>query len=311
MKKILLIIGLFLFIPSLCWSQGRISRPKKKEPIKKEAPKQTPKTQKSNSHKERSSETNSKPDHNQVQKQSTLLNSTETINGITVKWASDVTSSQKSAITTLLNNMIYVQGGSFMMGSNESDAFDFEKPVHKETVSSFRIDKYEVTQKLWQAVMGNNPSHFKGENLPVEKVSWNDCQDFIKKLNLLTGLSFRMPTEAEWEYAARGGNLSKGYQYSGSNTIGNVAWYEGNSGSKTHPVGTKSPNELGLYDMSGNVWEWTSDSYSSNYNSRRNRWDYVYRGGNWVNNARLARVAYRSYHEATRRNSNLGFRLVL
>ena len=134
-------------------------------------------------------------------------------------------------------------------------ANDLEKPVHKVTLSDYYIGKTEVTQALWEAVMGNNPSAFKGENLPVECISWNDCKEFISKLNALTGKTFRMPTEAEWEYAARGGSKSRGYKYSGSGNIDEVAWHKDNSEEKTHEVGTKRPNELGIYDMSGNVGE--------------------------------------------------------
>ena len=244
------------------------------------------------------------------QGQITRPKKTETINGITVNWNGE-TQSQKDVITNILNNMVYVQGGSFMMGANDSEAHDNEKPVHQETVSSFRIDKYEVTQKLWTAIMGSNPSYFKGENLPVEEVSWSDCQDFIKKLNRLTGLSFRLPTEAEWEYAARGGNKSNGYKYSGSNTIGNVGWHYDNSSNKTHPVGTKSPNELGLYDMTGNVAEWTSDKNSSNYSSIRKSSNVVLRGGCWYTYAWDARVSRRIGHAPTSGFNYLGLRLVL
>jgi formylglycine-generating enzyme required for sulfatase activity len=204
--------------------------------------------------------------------------------------------------------MVDVDGGSFQMGADDSDAYDDEKPVHREYVSTFRIGKTEVTQALWKAVMGSNPSYFKGDNLPVEEVSWNDCKTFISKLNSITGENFRLPTEAEWEYAARGGNKSHGYKYSGSNNIGEVAWYDGNSGSKTHPVATKSSNELGIYDMSGNVLEWTSDLWCSNYNTSRDGSDRVFRGGSWVNFARFCRVSYRFNFEAL---NTLGFRLAL
>lgn len=141
----------------------------------------------------------------------------------------------------------------------------------------FYICKYEVTQKLWEAVMSNNPSDMQGEDLPVEQVSWNDCQTFISKLNELTGKTYRLPTVAEWEYAAKGGKLSKGYQYSGSNDIDEVAWYDGNSEEKSHPVGLKNPNELGLYDMSGNVWELCQDMHDGIGECR---------GGSWIHNAR-------------------------
>ena len=152
------------------------------------------------------------------------------------------------------DEMIYVEGGTFTMGaaSEQTDAWDREEPAHQVTLSSYYIGKYEVTQALWKAVMGENPSSHKGDNLPVESVSWNDCQDFIRELNALTGKNFRLPTEAEWEYAARGGNSSKGCKYSGGNEPDKVAWYDDNALYETHEAGLKSPNELGIYDMSGN-----------------------------------------------------------
>jgi formylglycine-generating enzyme required for sulfatase activity len=162
--------------------------------------------------------------------------------------------------------MVKVDGGTFKMGATSeqgSDAEEDEKPAHSVTLSSYWIGQTEVTKALWNAVMGTNPSLSKGDELPVENVSWKDCQKFIKKLNQLTGETFRLPTEAEWEYAARGGNKSKGYKYSGSNDLGTVAWSSNNSLPKTHPVATKQPNELGIYDMSGNVYEWCNDYYDS------------------------------------------------
>ena len=162
--------------------------------------------------------------------------------------------------------MVKVEAGSFDMGATPEmeNPSDWEKPVHRVTLTNdFYIGKYEVTQKLWQAVMGSNPSNFKGGDLPVEMVSWKDCQKFIHKLKQLTGRNFRLPTEAEWEFAARGGKKSRGYQFSGSNTLDDVAWCKGNSGSQTHIVGTKQPNELGIYDMAGNVLEWCQDRYGS------------------------------------------------
>ena len=217
--------------------------------------------------------------------------------------------------------MIAVEGDTFEMGATSeqgSDADNDEKLVHSVTLSDYYIGETEVTQELWKAVMGTNPSYSKGNKKPVEQVSWNDCQEFIKKLNQLTGKNFRLPTEAEWEYAARGGNKSKGYKYSGGNTIGNVAWYTDNSGSRTHDVKTKAANELGIYDMSGNVWEWCQDwygSYSSNSqinptgpSSGSSRVD---RGGSWGNSAGSCRVSYRYYYGPGYGRSNLGLRLVL
>ena len=207
-----------------------------------------------------------------------------------------------------------------MGGTSEqgSDAADDEKPTHSVTLSSFYIGKYEVTQALWKAVMGSNPSKWKGDNLPVEQVSWDDCQTFIRKLNALTGKNFRLPTEAEWEFAARGGNNSRGYKYAGSNNIGDVAWYDDNSGSKTHVVGTKSPNELGIYDMSGNVWEWCQDwfgSYSSasqtNPTGASSGSYRVLRGGCWFNYARSCRSSGRIINTPGGRYNDNGLRLVL
>ena len=218
-------------------------------------------------------------------------------------------------------DMIRVEAGTFTMGATTEmkDPWDDEKPTHQVTLTNdYYIGKYEVTQALWKAVMGKNPSNFKGDNLPVEEVSWNDCQKFISKLNSITGKTFRLPTEAEWEYAARGGKKSRGYQYSGSNNLSDVAWYTDNSGSKTHTVGSKQANELGIYDMSGNVYEWCQDwkgSYSSSSqvnptgdNSGSSR---VLRGGSWINAAWNCRSSYRLNITPGSRGINLGLRLVL
>ena len=218
-------------------------------------------------------------------------------------------------------DMVYVEGGSFDMGATSeqgSDAYDWEKPVHRVTLSGYYIGKCEVTQELWEAVMGSNPSFSKGAQYPVEEVSWNDCQDFIKKLNSLTGRTFRLPTEAEWEYAARGGNKSRHFKYSGSDNIGNVAWYWDNSGYGTHAVGTKSPNELGIYDMSGNVWEWCSDWYGdysagaqTNPQGPSSGSYRVLRGGSWGSHAGGCRVSYRNYFDPGSSFNGSGLRLVL
>ena len=232
---------------------------------------------------------------------SVRANETITVNGISFK-------------------MIGVQGGTFTMGATSKLGDSDEKPAHQVTLSSFSIGETEVTQELWQAVMGSNPSSFKGSRRPVEQVSWEDCQDFIRRLNNLTGRQFRLPTEAEWEYAARGGNKSKGYKYAGGSNIGDVAWYYGNSSNQTHDVGTKRANELGLYDMAGNVQEWCQDWFGFFYSSSSQTnptgpasgFNRIIRGGNWVDGAEDCRVSYRRLNSnctPTYRDGNLGLRL--
>ncbi|GHT23153.1 hypothetical protein AGMMS4957_14310 [Bacteroidia bacterium] len=216
-------------------------------------------------------------------------------------------------------NMIGVAGCTFTMGATDeqgSDAESNELPTHSVTLGNYAIGKYEVTQRLWEDVMGSNPSHFKGNNLPVEMVSYDDIQSFLTALNTKTGKNYRLPTEAEWEYAARGGNRSAGYKYSGSNTVGDVAWY--GDGSTTHAVGTKAPNELGICDMSGNVWEWCSDWYGDYHSGEQTNptgattgSDRVVRGGRWGNNAEHCRVSRRNNNAPNGVGSDLGFRLVL
>ena len=217
--------------------------------------------------------------------------------------------------------MVKVEGGTFTMGATAeqgSDARDDEKPAHQVTLSDYYIGETQVTQALWKAVMGNNPSFWKGDNLPVEQVSWEDAQEFIKKLNGITGRTFRLPTEAEWEYAARGGKKSKRYKYSGSNSIDEVAWYEGNNGDKTNPVKEKKANELGLYDMSGNVWEWCNDWYGkynraaqTNPQGPKKGSCRVLRGGGLRSIARFCRVSYRFCTTPMDLDCDVGFRLVM
>ena len=236
------------------------------------------------------------------------------------------TSSSDNTITIPVKDgisidMVRVEAGTFTMGATREmeNPYDDEKPTHQVTLTNnYYIGRYEVTQALWKAVMGNNPSKYEGDNLPVEQVSWDDCQEFISKLNIITGKTFRIPTEAEWEYAARGGKKSRCYQYSGSNNISDVAWYVDNSDSKTHAVGTKQANELGIYDMSGNVNEWCQDRYgfyssSSQVNptGSNSRYNRVYRGGSWLNNAGFCRSSYRRSNTPDNCNSYLGLRLVL
>jgi formylglycine-generating enzyme required for sulfatase activity len=216
--------------------------------------------------------------------------------------------------------MMKVEGGTFRMGATwEQLSLDSnEWPVHQVTLSSYYIGETEVTQALWTAVMGSNPSYLKGDNRPVEYVSWNDCQTFIRKLNSLTGENFRLPTEAEWEFAARGGNNSQGYKYSGSNNLSSVAWYYDNSGSQTHDVKTKNPNELGIYDMSGNVCEWCQDwcgSYSSvsvtNPTGAASGSIRVFRGGGWRSIAGDCRSAILCGSTPDGQHNYLGLRLAL
>ena len=216
--------------------------------------------------------------------------------------------------------MIPVEAGTFTMGSTpeQKESADNETTHQVTLTNNYYIGQTEVTQALWKAVMGSNPSYFKGDNRPVECVSWNDCQKFITKLNKLTSQNFRLPTEAEWEYAARGGKNSQGYQYSGSNNLDEVAWYTDNSSRQTHNVATKQPNELGVYDMSGNVWEWCQDwcgSYSStsqtNPTGATSGYNRVNRGGGWDYDAGNCRSSNRSNNDPGGTNYDLGLRLVL
>ena len=227
--------------------------------------------------------------------------------------------------------MVKVEGGVFTMGATSEqggDAYSDEKPTHQVTLSSYYIGKTEVTQELWEAVMGKSVSQIASENglstngvgskNPMYYITWDDCQEFITKLNELTGKKFRLPTEAEWEYAARGGNKSKGYKYSGSNTINDVAWYKDNSKSLIQAVATKAPNELGIYDMSGNVEEWCSDrfgKYSSDSQSNPIGPDSgsyrVCRGGCYGDAAQYCRVSYRDLYNPASNSYHLGLRLCL
>lgn len=214
--------------------------------------------------------------------------------------------------------MVFVEGGTFQMGSNIGN--DDEMPVHTVVLGDYYIGKYEVTQEQWESVMGSNPSYFRGAALPVESVSWDDIQEFIKKLNEKTGKKYSLPTEAEWEYAARGGKKSLGFKFSGYNKPKNVAWYDSNSGDRTRPVGKKEANELGIYDMSGNVWEWCHDWYSENCYRATSHENpkgpsigemRVLRGGSWRNPSDRCRSTYRSQGKPEDRHNSYGFRLVL
>ncbi|MCB9304020.1 MAG: formylglycine-generating enzyme family protein [Lewinellaceae bacterium] len=219
--------------------------------------------------------------------------------------------------------MMFVEGGAFRMGSKEKSVWR-EAPIHGVKLDSFYIGKFPVTQALWKAVMKDNPSFFNGDTRPVESVSWEDVQVFIKKLNEHTGKPYRLPTEAEWEYAARGGQQNWGCTFAGSDKLKEVGWYDENSHSETKAVGLKKPNELGLYDMSGNVFEWCQDWVSDDYHEQCHKQgvvenpqgpakgsDRVLRGGSWLFNARDCRCPHRILVNPEFRGYDTGFRLVL
>lgn len=220
-----------------------------------------------------------------------------------------------AAIQQIERDMVFVEGGTLMMGATveQGDKCFLDEPAHQATLYSFYICKHEVTQAEWEAVMGTNPSEFRGSDLPVESVNWDDCQTFIRKLNQLTGKQYRLPTEAEWEYAARGGNKSQGYKYMGSDVIGwGFEMIEG----KTHALKVVHANELGL--LNGNVWEWCSDWYGQYISSAQTNpkgpslGSYrVYRGGGWDGDSKNCRVTFRGWSSSVRRNDYLGLRLAL
>jgi formylglycine-generating enzyme required for sulfatase activity len=240
---------------------------------------------------------------------------------VTISFTSSATHSfiLKDSNDPLDQYMVLVKGGTFKMGDTFGEGKKFEKPVHDVTVSDFYISNYEITQALWKEIMGTSPSHFRDCNqCPVERVSWHDAQNFIKKLNVLTGKNYRLPTEAEWEYAARGGEKTQNHRYSGARNINDVAWYSGNSGNKTNEVGQLKPNELGIYDMSGNVWEWCNDwfsSYSSttetNPKGPETGDGRVVRGGSWFGYIDANRLTFRGFDDPSNSRSYIGFRIVL
>jgi formylglycine-generating enzyme required for sulfatase activity len=210
--------------------------------------------------------------------------------------------------------MVIIPAGNFMMGGDggKSD----EKPVHRVDVPAFAIGKTEVTQGQWLAIMGSNPSHFKGcDDCPVEQVNWHDAQDYLNRLSSRTGQRYRLPSEAEWEYACRAGGR---HEYCGGDSLGSLAWYDGNSGSRTQPVARKQANAWGLHDMSGNVWEWVQDCWNGSYSNAPNdgsAWtsgkcdERVLRGGSWINDPAYARAAGRGWSVVTYRGSgDFGFR---
>lgn len=244
----------------------------------------------------------------------------------------DAPSSEKGVKDLI--EMVKVEGGTFRMGS---DAWSQCQPIHEVALSTYYISKYLVTQKLWKEVMATNPSHFVGENLPVERASWYDAINFCNALSKKAGFrecylvdgdyvylredgnGYRLPTEAEWEYAARGGNKTRNYSYSGDSSVAHVGWYKANSGHRTHAVGLKQPNELGLYDMSGNVDEWCWDRYEDKYRvdiklnplGPPTGFNHVKRGGSWRSSSEICSVALRDRNLASCSLSDLGFRVVL
>ena len=219
--------------------------------------------------------------------------------------------------------MVRIDGGTYNMGYEKHRGTHFAhqiSPSHKVKLSTFRIGQTEVTQELWSSVMLNNPSKERGAQLPVTGVSWDECQDFIDRLNMLTGEQFRLPTEAEWEYAARGGAQSRGYRYAGSDSAGMVAWHNHNSLQKPHPVARLLPNELGLYDMSGNVFEWCHDWYAMDYYSEGDSLNpqgpesgimKVMRGGCYSSDAEFCNTRERFSRYPSLNQANVGFRLAL
>lgn len=273
-----------------------------------------------------------------IDKAGTIENSAVNLNPVTPLVSGERPASASVSlpepIRELELNMVRIAGGSFMMGCNsegENSCYDDEKPLHQITLSGFSISKYEVTQGQWEAVMGTSvadqrdkvntryPLRGEGPQYPMYYVSWEEVQEFIQKLNRVTGGNYRLPTEAEWEYAAAGGSMAQDHLYAGGHTLKAVGWFDENSEGATAPVGLKSPNELGLYDMSGNVWEWCSDWYSADYYSHcpaenppgeRNGKYRVRRGGSWNDSARSCRVTSRRSSKPDMRYGNLGFRLV-
>ena len=230
----------------------------------------------------------------------------------------ELPSVSQELLDSLAANFVWVTGGKFMMGDYAGEAD--EKPAYEVVVDGFAISKYPVTQRQWTAIMGSSPSEFKGcDQCPIDMVSWDDAQHFIAILNKLTGKNYALPTEAEWEYAAKGGLKSQGLRYSGADNIEAVGWYTGNSGRHPHPVGEKTPNELGLYDMTGNVWEWCRDWYNKNYYELRESNNptgpasgaaRVRRGGSWFTQEVSCRTSSRNSVKQDYKDDSGGFRLV-
>ena len=261
----------------------------------------------------------------------------ETINGFDINWTGDLGKKEKDAVRDMISNMVKVEAGTFYMGAQkdsveyycyDEEATSLEGPVHEVTVSEFYINKYEVTQLLWEAIMGETPNDEndmqwedefgKGDNYPAYRISYNEVETFIGKLNEYTGLRFSLPTEAQWEYAARGGKNTYYELYAGGYNVLEVAWIDSNS-DKCSEVGKKNANGLGLYDMSGNVWEmcqdwyydYTEEAVTDPVGEEYNQGYKVFRGGSWNTNAQQARVTARYRQGIHYRDYNTGFRLVI
>ena len=263
---------------------------------------------------------------------------TETVNGFDINWTGNLNKNEQAAIKDMISNMVKVEAGTFYMGAQkdsveyynyDENATSLEAPVHEVTVSEFYINKYEVTQSLWKAIMGKHndkkdeydqwEDRFgKGDNYPAYRISFNEVETFIGKLNEITGLNFALPTEAQWEYAARGGANTNYALYAGGDNVLEYAWIDQNS-EKSSEVGMKTPNKLGLYDMSGNVWEmcqdwyydYTADAVTNPVGEAYNEGLKVFRGGSWNTNAQSARTTTRYKQGIHYRDYNTGFRLVI
>ncbi len=256
----------------------------------------------------------------------------ENINGVIIHWAEDmeIREEQKNVIRNLVANLVRVEGGTFQMGAQNTDALgdnydaeaqDDEAPVHEVTLGGYYIGKYEITQREWRAVMGYDldwPEQYGvGERMPAYNVSRADALQFVAKLSAMTGLAFGLPSEAQWEFAARGGNNTRHYRFSGSSSVDDVAWHKGNSQSIVHPVGEKQPNELGLYDMSGNLWEWCRDTYGPYPTTTQtdplveSGSRYVLRGGAWTYLPSYCRVTCRDAYNGEAKSVSNGVRVVV
>lgn len=254
-----------------------------------------------------------KQDQSNLDSISNLPREEEHINSILVRWHPDVTIEQKVAITTIINNLIDIEGGTFIMGSDKHDhyweyagkRYYMDEPSHSEKAKSFKLSKYEITQKIWEAIMGNNPSRYWGDDFPVTNVSWNDCQSFINKIKQLSDVEFRLPTEVEWDYVARK-NLPHGSEY--TEYIKKTEWVSVGSDKMPHSVGTKECNSFGVYDIIGNVREWTSDHASLDYNHTRNLSTYNARGNTYNS---WSPEYMRFDFSPSDKKDTLGFRLAL